>query len=128
MGPNPSVLIGLRAGEVRDRLVGWVRRQGFETDVVDDVRQTMALLRIRPFEASFLEDGWVAPDGGTVWRVVHQIVGRRLVLMVWERRNVLWFEALRAGVGAVLPLPPEEASVRAALEAVLRPGRLPGAR
>jgi DNA-binding response OmpR family regulator len=119
MTPNPSVFVGLPAGDARDRLVGWIRDQGYETDGASDGGETVARVRVRTFAASFLDSGMEALEGGTVWRVVHRIVGRRLVLMARERRNELWFEALRAGVATVLPLPPEEVTVRAALAAVI---------
>lgn len=128
MTADPAVLIALRAGDVRDRLVLWVRGHGFDTDVTEDGGEAVARVRGRRFAASFLDSGMATADGGTVWRVVHQIVGRRLVLMARERRNDLWFEALGAGVGTVLPLPPEEAMVRAALEAVAGPDLLRGGR
>jgi DNA-binding response OmpR family regulator len=120
MTPTPSVLVGLRPGSVRDELVGWIRSLGYDTAVAQDGRETVAWVRGRPIVASFLESGWGAEEGRTVWRVVRPIVGRRLVLMAWERPYDLWIEALRAGVGAFLPLPAEPATVKAALRAVTR--------
>jgi hypothetical protein len=121
MTPHPAVLIGLREREFRDRLEGWVRRLGYDARTTADGSETLAWVREGSFVASFLDSGLGAPEGETVWRVVRPIVGRRLVLMAWERSNDLWFEALRSGVGTVLPLPPEEPMVRAALAAVARP-------
>jgi CheY-like chemotaxis protein len=118
MTSQPEVLIGLRPSVQRERLVGWVRGQGYETDVANDGREIVARASARRFAASFLDASLETPEGGTVWRVVLRIVGRRLVLMAHERTNDLWFEALRAGVGTVLLLPPEEATVHAALRAV----------
>jgi DNA-binding response OmpR family regulator len=122
MMQNPAVLVGLGPGNVRDQLVGWIRRLGYETTVAADGRETVALARERPVVASFLDSGWGTDEGRTVWRVVRPIVGRRLVLMAWERTYDLWIEALKAGVGALLPLPAEPATVQAALVAVTRPG------
>jgi CheY-like chemotaxis protein len=126
MEATPHVLIGLRAGDWSDRLSVWVRGLGYAVEVAADGASALARVRTRPYAASLLESGLEATESGTVWRVVHQIVGRRLVLMAWERRNDLWFEALRAGVGAMLPLPPEEPMVRAALAAATGRGT-PGA-
>ena len=120
---HPSVLISLRHrragyGEVRDRLESMVRGCGYRTRFTDDSREALAWTRQEPFTASFLDSEMEHVAGQMIWRVVRSIVGRRLVLMTWERRNDVWFEALQSGVGAVLPLPPEESSVRAALTAV----------
>ena len=121
MTPHPAVLIGLEEHALRDRLAGWVRRLGYDARATADGRETLAWVRTGAFVASFLDAGLGAPEGDAVWRVVRPIVGHRLVLMARERNNDLWFEALRSGVGTVLPLPPEECMVRAALAAVARP-------
>jgi len=120
MMPNPSVLISLRSATASDRdlgerLVGWVRRLGFDPAVASDGRQVVDRVRRRPFAATLVEYGVVGEGGVDAWRVIHPLLGRRLVLMTREMRRDLWFEALREGVGAVLPLPPREAMVRAAL-------------
>jgi len=120
MMPRPSVLIGLGGHDTRDRdwrsrVAGWVRRWGYEAAVTDDGPQALAWTRERAFAASLVECGLVAETGESVWRTVRPIVGRRLVLMAREPGKEIWFEALRAGVGAVLLLPPEEVVVRAAL-------------
>jgi CheY-like chemotaxis protein len=121
MMPSPSVLVGLPAGEGRDRLVGWIRGEGHETVVADDGPDTVRWLRRHVFAAFFLDSEMDAVRGVPVWRTVRPIVGRRMVLMAREWRSDLWFEALRAGVGTVLPLPAQEPTVRAALDAVLPP-------
>jgi CheY-like chemotaxis protein len=117
MEPLPPVLISLLASDVRDRIQGWVESLGFETAVTADGVETVAWVSRLPFTATLLHSGIAGAEGGEVWRVVRPIAGRRLVLMVEEARRDLWFEALSDGVGAVLPLPPEEAMVRAALAA-----------
>jgi DNA-binding NtrC family response regulator len=122
MMPNPSVLIGLRGNapqdlDVRDRLTGWVRHLGYEPAVADDGPTALAWAQERPFVASLLDCGVEAERGIQVWRSVHPVLGRRLVLMVREARRDVWFEALCRGVGAVLPLPARERMVKAALHA-----------
>ena len=120
MKRNPSVLIGLGTTpeeDVRERLIGWVRHLGYEPAVADDGPTALAWAQERPFAASLLDCGVVADGGIQVWRSVHPVLGRRLVLMVREARRDVWFEALRRGVGAVLPLPPRERMVKAALHA-----------
>jgi hypothetical protein len=107
---------------MRDRIVGWIRGLGFPTLAPRDGVEAVSRIRTDPLRAAFLEREWEAGEGTTVWRMVRPIVGRRLVLMAWERTNDLWFEALRAGVGALMALPAEEATVRAALKAVTQPG------
>jgi len=115
---HPSVLIGLCDREVRgERVAEWVRHLGYEAAVTDDGTETLAWVRQRVFAAHLLDSRLVADTGEEVWRTVRPIVGRRLVLMAREPRTTLWFEALRAGVGAVLSLPPREEAVRAALAA-----------
>jgi hypothetical protein len=118
MTPNPSVLIAMVQDDLRGRLAGWVRSLGYEPRATGDGRETVAWARSESFVASFLDSGLGEAEGETVWRVVRPIVGRRLVLVARERTNDLWFEALRWDVGTVLPMPPEESMVRAALAAV----------
>ena len=55
-----------------------------------------------------------------VWRRIRPIAQRRVVLMARESGRNLWFEALRTGVATVLPFPPREAMVQAALRVVTR--------
>lgn len=119
---HPSVLIGLSAHDARreelgERFAEWVRHLGYEPAVTDDGAQTLTWMQERVFAAALLDCRLAADTGERVWRRVRPIAGRRLVLMAREPRSDLWFEALRAGVGAVLPLPPREATVRAALRA-----------
>lgn len=127
MTPHPSVLIGYRprgtAEEaLRARIVAWVRDLGFDTALAEDGLETRSRVHRHVFAATLLDsamlEGGVTTEIGTqVWRSVHPVLGRRLVLMVREVPRGLWFEALRDGVGAVLPLPPREGMVRAALRA-----------
>ena len=114
--------IGLSACEVHreglgERVASWVRHLGYETTVTEDGAQTLAWVEKRVFAAHLLDSRLVAETGERVWRRVRPIVGRRLVLMARQPRSDLFFEALRVGVGALLPLPPREATVRAALRA-----------
>lgn len=124
MTPNPAVLISLRRERDIDpalerQLADWVGALGFEPLVAPDGREAVAWVRRRPFAASLFD--WRSDDGDGVasWRSIHEILGRRLVLMTREPRRGLWFEALCEGVGAVLPLPAREAMVRAALLAAV---------
>ena len=129
MTPHPSVLLGLQERDLSDRdlcdrLDGWVRHCGFRTEFTADADEAMRWLRRDTFAASFLDSGMERAEGEAVWRLVRPAAARRMVLMVRERRRDLWFEALRFGVATVLPMPPREVMVRAALSAVsgLRPG------
>ena len=64
----------------------------------------------------FVEVDLGALDGEQAWRVVRRTCGgHRLVLMAERRTKDLWFEALEAGVGSLLPLPTERDVVLAAL-------------
>lgn len=120
MTPSPSVLIGLSVSDdVGERVAGWVRHLGYEPTVTLGGCETLAWVQERAFAASLLDAGLVAEAGEPLWRRVRPIAGRRLVLMVREPRRDLWFEALGTGVGAVLPMPPEESMVRAALDAAV---------
>ena len=96
----------------------WVRGQGFETFVTDTGREAVAWARSRPEAVSFLDQDLERLDGVEVWRVVRPIVSHRLVLMAEERTRDLWFSALDAGVGSVLPLPTERDVVLTALRLV----------
>ncbi len=123
MTPAPSVLIGLAPTQtdLRSRLVGWVREMGYEPSVAADGPQAVAWAHQRVFAASLLACGVEAAAGVEVWRSVHPVLGRRLVLMVRDPRRDLWFEALEEGVGAVLPIPPEQPMVREALRVATAP-------
>lgn len=113
-----SVFIGTPALEVGAEIAGWVRAWGYEVEVTCDGMRAVAALHRGRYAASFLDHQLEAAQGQTIWRVVRPVVGRRLILMAHERSNELWFEALRAGVGTVLPLPPAQHMVQAALAAV----------
>jgi len=116
-----SVFIGTPSLEVGAEIAEWVRGWGYEVDLVSDGARAVAALHRGRFAASFLDHQLGAAQGQTIWRVVRPIVGRRLILMARERSNELWFEALRSGVGTVLPLPPARLLVQAALAAVSAP-------
>jgi DNA-binding response OmpR family regulator len=116
-----QVFIGTPTLEVGSEIAGWVRSWGYEVEVASDGAQAVAALHRGRFAASFLDHQLGAVEGQTIWRVVRPIVGRRLILMARERSNELWFEALRSGVGTVLPLPPARQMVQAALAAVTAP-------
>jgi DNA-binding response OmpR family regulator len=118
MLPVPAVLIGTEALDLGQRIACWVRALGYQVWVTQDGVEAVRTLHHGPFAASFLDDQLGGTGGESIWRVVRPILGRRLILMARERSNELWFEALRSGVGTVLPLPPEEPMVRAALAAV----------
>ncbi len=124
MTPSPSVLLSLRDRALREEIDGWMRGYGYETCLTADAEETITWLRQERFSASFLDSGMERADGGAVWRLVRPGTARRVVLMARERNQDLWFEALRHGVATVLPLPPVEEMVRAALSAVS--GSLPG--
>ena len=122
MTPHPSVLITLRRDpvddrDIRTRIASWVRRLGFAPAVAHDGREALAWVRERPFAATFVECGVEGEAGVEAWRVIQPHQGRRLVLMIREPDRAIWFEALGRGVGAVLPLPPAERTVQAALRA-----------
>ena len=119
---HPSVLIGLSARDagrevLGERVAAWVRRLGYEPTLSEDGAETLRWVRECAFAATLLDSRLAADTGERIWRTVRPIAGRRLVLMAREPRTDLWFEALRAGVGAVLAVPPSEAAVRAALRA-----------
>lgn len=125
--PTQPVLISLRprvaeVGSVRSRLEDWVHDYGFETRFTTDAQEALAWAREEPFAANLLDAGLEMVRGEPVWRALQPVVGRRMVLMTRPGRTDLWFEALRYGVAAVLPWPPEASSVRAALRAATGPG------
>ena len=100
---HPSVLIGLSVSDgVGESVAGWVRQLGYEPTVTLGGGETLAWVQEHACAASLLDAGLVAETGERVWRRVRPIVGRRLILMVREPRRDLWFEALGAGIGAVL--------------------------
>lgn len=111
---------------MRGSLEGWVERCGYRPRCTADAREALDWLGEErdTFAASFLDAEMGRDEGELTWRIVRPRVRRRIVLVVRERRRDLWFEALRAGVATVLPFPPEEPMVRAALEAVT--GQAPG--
>ncbi|MHC5010421.1 MAG: ANTAR domain-containing protein [Planctomycetota bacterium] len=117
MTRHPSVLISLPESRHRDRLERWVAGMGYLPSVTADSSETVAWVRERRFVASLLDSGLASRSGERVWRVVRPVLGRRLVLVAETPSRTLWFEALRSGVGAVLPLPARESMVRAALAA-----------
>jgi DNA-binding NtrC family response regulator len=119
---QPAVMLGLRVREpaeraLGERLAGWVAGLGYEPRSTTDADQALAWLRTERFAASLLDCEMGVAGGGALWRALHPNRGQRLVLLARERRSELWFEALRAGVAAVLPWPAGEAEVRAALAA-----------
>ena len=119
MTPHPSIMLGLRADdrELRDPLEGWVRRLGFRTRFTTDVREALHWLGREDFAASIV-DSWLGRDEGEeVWRSIRPAFARRTVLLARDQHRGLWFEALRSGVATVLPLPPRESMVRAAVAA-----------
>lgn len=130
MAPTQPVLISLRSrvadeGSVRSRLQDWVQEYGFEPRFTTDPQETLAWSKEEPFAANLLDAELEMMPGQSIWRVLQPRVGRRMVLMTGAGRTDLWFEALRCGIAAVLALPPEAQSVRAALRAATRQGDLP---
>lgn len=121
MLPTPSVVIGTQVSDLGALLAGWVRECGFEVRVAGDGREVVTVAMQVPLAALFLDSQLSGGDEGPVWRTLRPVLGRRLVLMARDRSNELWFEALRTGVGTVLPLPPARPMVRAALAAVGSP-------
>jgi DNA-binding NtrC family response regulator len=125
MTPHPAVLLGLRASDsgdrvLRDRLEGWVRRCGFRTRFTADAHEAVSWLEQEAFAATIVDSDLGLAEGEAVWRVIRSPVEQRVVLMARDRRQALWFEALRKGVTTVLPMPPREAMVKAALAAATR--------
>ena len=125
MTPNPAVLLGLRASDPEDRslreqLEGWVRSCGYRTRFTTDAHEAISWLHQEDFAATFVDSDLGRAEGEALWRVIRSIAPRRVVLMARSSRRNLWFEALRTGVATVLPLPPHEAMVQAALRAATR--------
>ena len=115
MAPARFVLIGLRPTGFRDEMAGWVRDHGYEPRVTEACREAVDWARNAPDSVSFMDSELGRLDGEEVWRVVRRFLGSRLVLMAGHRTKELWFEALNAGVGSVLPLPTERHVVLEAL-------------
>ena len=123
MTPHPAVLLGLRPDEhdvheLREPMEGWMRRLGFQTRFTTDAREAVSWLHQESFAASFVDCDLGTAEGEAVWRSIRPDFARRTVLLARDRGRGLWYEALRSGVATVLPLPPREAMVRAALMAV----------
>lgn len=118
MLPAPQVLVGTQVVDLGVRIASWVEGLGYEVQVRSDGVAVVEALRRGSFAASFLDDQLGGAGGESIWRMVRQVLGRRLILMARDVRNELWFEALRSGVGSVLPLPPAPSMVRAAIRAV----------
>lgn len=115
--PAEHVLIGLasRPRELGSVLADSVRDLGYEPRLSQDGEETLRWARGGSFAASLLDVGLAGTGGQEIWRDVHRIVGRRLVLMTEEPRGGLWFEALGQGVAAVLSLPAQVQAVHAAI-------------
>ena len=125
MTPHPAVLLSLRASDsgdrdLRDRMEGWVRRCGFRTRFTADAHEAVSWLEQEAFAATFVDSDLGLAEGEAVWRIIRPLAEQRVVLMARDRRRALWFEALRKGVATVLPMPPREAMVQAALAAATR--------
>jgi len=124
---HPAIMLGLRADdrELRDPLEGWVRRLGFVTRFTADVGEAREWLGREEFAATLLDSHLGLAEGEAVWRTIRPRFARRTVLIARERGRGLWFEALRSGVATVLPLPPRESMVRAAVAAATHAWRDP---
>jgi DNA-binding NtrC family response regulator len=130
MMTNPAVLLGLRASgsedrSLRVRMEGWVRRCGYRTRFTDDAHEAISWLGQEDFAATFVDSDMGRAEGEALWRRIRPAASgpqgsRRVVLMAREQGRNLWFEALRNGVVTVLPFPPREAMVQAALRAATR--------
>ena len=108
-------LVGLRAGPFRGEMERWLSDAGYTTRVTDVARVAVEWAR-GGANVWFVETDLGPVDGEQVWRVVRRTCGgQRLVLMAPNRTKELWFEALEAGVGSLLPLPTGRESVLAAL-------------
>jgi DNA-binding response OmpR family regulator len=122
MAPIPAVLVAVGPDvhadpRVRNDLEDWVWGSGFRPRFAVDAAQAVTWLREErdAFAASLLDIGLGTQDLPT-WRQVGPWVGRRLVLLLRERRRTAWFEALRSGAGAVVPHPWDGPVLAAALE------------
>ena len=130
MTPHPAVLLGLRATGSEDRslraqMEGWVERCGYRTRFTDDAHEAMAWLDQEDFAATVVDSDMGRAEGEVLWRRIRRSAqgpqgSRRVVLMAREQGRRLWFEALRSGVVTVLPFPPQEAMVQAALRVATR--------
>ena len=119
MTPHPAIMLGLRADDrdLRDPLEDWVRRLGFQTWFTADVREALDWLRCEDFAASIVDSDLGLAQGEALWRTIRPRLARRTVLIAREGGRALWFEALHSGVATVLPVPPRESMVRAAVAA-----------
>jgi DNA-binding NtrC family response regulator len=130
MTPNPAVLLGLRDSGSEDRtlrvqLEDWVRRCGYRTRFTDDAHEAISWLAQEDFAATVVDSDVGRAEGEALWRRIRPSVrgpqgSCRVVLMAREAGRNLWFEALRSGIVTVLPFPPKEAMVQAALLAATR--------
>lgn len=118
MLPAQPVLVGTQVVDLGFRIATWVEGLGYEVQVSSDGVAVVEALRRGSYAASFLDDQLGGAGGESIWRMVRPVLGRRLILMARALSNELWFEALRSGVGSVLPLPPEPSMVRAAMQCV----------
>ena len=122
MSPAPVVLVGLAVSPEADAdlggLRGWIRDFGYEPVLPAGAAEAIRWVGERPLAAAFVEADWRSETVGCVWEQIQGALGRRLVLMARERGPDLWSQAVRVGVGAVLPLPAVRESVGAALKAV----------
>jgi DNA-binding response OmpR family regulator len=99
---------------------GWLSDAGYATRVTEVARVAVEWARAEA-DVAFVETDLGSLDGEQAWRVVRRTCGgHRLVLMAERRTKDLWFEALAAGVGSLLPLPTEREVVLAALRAASR--------
>jgi hypothetical protein len=93
----------------------WLAEAGWAPRATDVARVFVEWAR-DVASVSFVATDLGALDGEQAWRVVRRTCGgRRLVLMAENRTKDLWFEALAAGVGSLLPLPAERDVVMTAL-------------
>jgi DNA-binding NtrC family response regulator len=106
-------------------MAGWLRGEGYLPRVTEAAIETVEWVRSEPDAVSFVDSGLGRLDGEEAWRVVRRVLGPRprLVLMAQHRSKELWFEALEAGVGSVLPLPTERPVVLEALRRLAPVGR-----
>ena len=131
MTPHPAVLLGLRVSGSEDRslraqMEGWVRRCGYRPRFTDDAHEAISWLDQEDFAATVVDSDMGRAEGEALWRRIPPVTrgpqrgSCRVVLMARDQGRNLWFEALRSGVVTVLPYPPAEAMVQAALRAATR--------
>jgi DNA-binding NtrC family response regulator len=109
-------LIGLRPSGFRSEMEGWLTDAGYATRVTDVAQVAVEWAQGVSTAVWFVETDLGPVGGEQVWRVVRRTCGgHRLVLMAARRTKDLWFEALEAGVGSLLPLPTGRDAVLAAL-------------